>query len=198
MNQYFNQNTGKYHLTLEIEIPKHLPSRPVNFRIFSITNRLHEIIRDPKILNSNYVFEIYRYLFGKKVFFNFSFDKNEFENIRSINLGLCEENVSWIFKDIMVENVFFIENEKNNTLLLNKINHLNDKINNDQVKNDVTKDILNTSLELSSFKDFTDKESSVLEITSSIDSSKTINKKNTTDSIHSLKKTSSKKITKNK
>lgn len=109
MNQYFDEKTNKYHITMEVGMPRRSSSRKNNFRIYSITNDSNEIIKDPVLSDSKYVFEIHNHLFGRKVFFKFSFEKNMFEKIKSFNFGLCEEGYGWIFKDIIVENNFFID-----------------------------------------------------------------------------------------
>lgn len=186
MNQYFDHTTNKYHLTLEVEIPKYLPSRTVNFRIFSITDKSFEIIRDPQLLNSKYIFEMYRSLFGKKVFFNFSFDKYEFEKIRSFNFGLCEEGVRWILKDIIFENIFFKEEEftlinydyYEDALAINSLELFEEK--NSKNTENCTPEIITDSLKVSLSKEVIKKEESNLKKSNSSSKKKSFGKKQLT------------------
>lgn len=112
MNQYFDKKTDKYYITIIADIPNCLPSSIINFRIYSIIDYNMDEIRDPNIDNSSYIFRLSKRSFNKKMLFKFSFDKNEFEKIKLFKFGLCEEQIRWIFNDIIVENNFFIEKKE--------------------------------------------------------------------------------------
>ena len=73
-----------------------------NFRVHSITNNDDSIIRDPVISNSHYIFNLGTKFFGKKVFFNASFDLLEIQDVKSFKFGFCNEQVSWL------NNTFFV------------------------------------------------------------------------------------------
>ena len=98
MEQYLDLLDNKYHITMFVDIPNYTasPRSILNFRVKSVINGKDETIFDPNFKNSNYIFKIKQSLLGKKVFFNFSFDKDDIFNVKSFEFALCDEGVRWI------------------------------------------------------------------------------------------------------
>ena len=104
----FNSDLNKYELVVLTIIPDIQIKNDLNFRIFSIKNNNEQIIFDPLIPDSRYVFNLNTNFLNKNVYFIFSFKKEEFENIKEINFGLCHEHISWIIKDIVYLNQYCV------------------------------------------------------------------------------------------
>ena len=133
MEQYLDQKDDKWHITFWTELPKVMIKNKLNFRIKSVTLCDGSVVSDPQINNSKYIFSIHESMLGKKVFFNFNFDKEEILNISKFNFGLCDEKVAWFGNTFFsVENNYFVnisnlsseENNSNNfatNLLVEKI-----------------------------------------------------------------------------
>ena len=114
MEQYLDQKDGKWHITLWAELPRVVIKNKLNFRIKSVTLNDGSVVSDPQINNSKYIFSIHESMLGKKIFFNFSFDKEEISNISKFNIGLCDEKVTWFSASLInIENLFLHENNKN-------------------------------------------------------------------------------------
>ena len=96
MEQYLDQKDGKWHITLWAELPRVVIKNKLNFRIKSVTLNDGSVVSDPQINNSKYIFSIHESMLGKKIFFNFSFDKEEISNISKFNIGLCDEKIIWL------------------------------------------------------------------------------------------------------
>jgi hypothetical protein len=108
----FNFKKNKYEIIFLLEIPNIKFKKKLNFRIFSIKNHDDKIIFDPTIPDSNYIFGVEDKFFNKKMYFILSFNKKEFEKIKELQLGLCDEDVRWINKDIFVSNFFYKNDDK--------------------------------------------------------------------------------------
>lgn len=105
MEQFLDQKDGKWHITMWMIVPTVSVKHIYNFRIHSITNNDNFITRDPVISNSHYIFGLGTKFFGKKIFFNASFDPLEIQNIKSFKFGFCNEQVSWLSNTfVVVEN----------------------------------------------------------------------------------------------
>jgi hypothetical protein len=111
MEQYLDLLYNKYHITMFVNIPNYTasPRSILNFRVKSVINRKDETIFDPNFKNSNYIFKIKQSLLGKKVFFNFSFDKDDIFDVKSFEFALCDEGVRWIDIDFTdcIKNEFY-------------------------------------------------------------------------------------------
>lgn len=105
MNQYLDEKDGKWHITMNVSIPRVLIKNKLNFRLYSVTMKNGKVIRDPSLKLSKYVFGISPSLMGRVVFFNTSFDVNEISEISEFKLGLCDERIRW-YEDtfISIEN----------------------------------------------------------------------------------------------
>ena len=105
MDQFLDQKDGKWHITMWMTVPTINIRHSYNFRVHSITNNDDSIIRDPVISNSHYIFGLGTKFFGKKVFFNASFDLLEIQSVKSFKFGFCNEQVSWLSNTfVVVEN----------------------------------------------------------------------------------------------
>ena len=90
-----NVNGSRYKLIISVIIPKLQITNILNFRIKSITLLNNEVVNDPQINNSNYIFEIKKSQINKKNDFIFDFDITEMSNIKDIDIGFCDEFVRW-------------------------------------------------------------------------------------------------------
>ena len=105
MEQFLDQKDGKWHITMWMIVPTVNVKHIYNFRIHSIINNDNSITRDPIISNSHYIFGLGTKFFGKKIFFNASFDPLEIQNVKSFKFGFCNEQVSWLSNTfVVVEN----------------------------------------------------------------------------------------------
>jgi hypothetical protein len=104
----FNSASQRYELCLLTDIPEVKIKNALNFRIFSIKNNVDQILYDPILQDCNYVFNLNLNFTNKNIYFIFSFKKEEFEKIKEINFGLCHEHISWIIKDIIYLNEYFV------------------------------------------------------------------------------------------
>ena len=102
MEQFLDQKDNKWHITMWMVVPTVNVKHGYNFRVHSITNNDGSIIRDPSISNSHYIFGISTKFFGKKVFFNASFDSLEIQNVKSFKFGFCNEQVAWLNNTFVV------------------------------------------------------------------------------------------------
>jgi hypothetical protein len=142
MDQFLDQKDGKWHITMWMTVPTVNIRHSYNFRVHSITNNDDSIVRDPVISNSHYIFDLGTKFFGKKVFFNVSFDPLEIQNVKSFKFGFCNEQVSWL------SNTFFVV--ENNCP---KLKNNNDIVAEEQVSevkvSDVVEEIISVSNETS-------------------------------------------------
>jgi hypothetical protein len=95
MNQYLDEKDGKWHISLSVDIPRILVKNKLNFRLHSVVMRNGEVIRDPSLSSSNYIFGIAPSFMGKKGFFFSYFEPKEIEEVDQFNFGLCDERVRW-------------------------------------------------------------------------------------------------------
>jgi len=95
MNQYLDEKDGKWHISLSVDIPRILIKNKLNFRLHSIIMKNGEVIRDPSLSSSNYIFGIAPSFMGKKGFFFSYFEPKEIEEIDQFKFGLCDERVRW-------------------------------------------------------------------------------------------------------
>lgn len=95
MNQYLDEKDGKWHISLSVDIPRILIKNKLNFRLHSVVMRNGEVIRDPSLSSSNYIFGIAPSFMGKKGFFFSYFEPKEIEEIDQFKFGLCDERVRW-------------------------------------------------------------------------------------------------------
>lgn len=102
MEQFLDQKDGKWHITMWMIVPTANVKHIYNFRIHSIINNDNSITRDPVISNSHYIFGLGTKFFGKKVFFNASFDPLEIQSVKSFKFGFCNEQISWLSNTFVV------------------------------------------------------------------------------------------------
>jgi hypothetical protein len=116
-------NGSKYIINFDLKIPDIKIKNELNFRIFEIKNCDNNVIKDPDISNSYYIYNISRNSIGKFVNINFEFDKNKFENINEIIFDFCDEHIAWRDLKVIYKNNFNIKNlEKfNNAILSNSL-----------------------------------------------------------------------------
>ena len=127
MEQYLDQKDGMWHITMFVNIPNIIVKNKLNFRIKEIKLKNNTIQVDPVISNSKHSFYIPKNMLNKKVFFNFKFDISEIKNINEFTIGLCDENVGWFLKTIIViKNEFSLDNKNTFEKIENKnIDNLN-------------------------------------------------------------------------
>jgi hypothetical protein len=106
MNQYLDEKDGKWHVSLSVDIPRILVKNKLNFRLHSVVMKNGEVVRDPSLSSSRYIFGIAPSFMGKKGFFFSYFEPTEIEEVDQFNFGLCDERVRWYESTII-----FIKNE---------------------------------------------------------------------------------------
>ena len=97
MNYVVKNNVfgNRYKFTISATIPNLQITKILNFRVKSITLLDNQVINDPHIANSNYIFEIKENQVNKNYDFIFDFDITEISNIKNIDIGFCDEFVTW-------------------------------------------------------------------------------------------------------
>jgi hypothetical protein len=95
MNQYLDEKDGKWHVSLSVDIPRILVKNKLNFRLHSVVMKNGEVVRDPSLSSSRYIFGIAPSFMGKKGFFFSYFEPTEIEEVDQFNFGLCDERVRW-------------------------------------------------------------------------------------------------------
>ena len=90
-----NVNGSRYKFTVSAAIPKLQITKILNFRVKSITLLNNQVVNDPQIANSKYIFEIKETQVNKNYNFIFDFDITEISNIKEIDIGFCDEFVRW-------------------------------------------------------------------------------------------------------
>lgn len=95
MNQYLDQKDGKWHLTMSVDVPRLLIKNKLNFRIYNVTMKSGEVIRDPSFNLSSYIFSVAPSFLGKRVFFSSYFEPKEIEDVVEFKFGFCDERVRW-------------------------------------------------------------------------------------------------------
>lgn len=88
-------SNGRYTISISVDVPVLTITQILNFRVYSATFADWQIIQDPYIQNSSYIFEVGRNALNKRANFEFSFDMLEMSNLRSITVGFCDEMVRW-------------------------------------------------------------------------------------------------------
>lgn len=86
---------NRYKIFISLVIPNLEITRILNFRIKSVTLLNNNIINDPDINNSNYIFEISNSMINTECNFIFDFDIFEISNIKNITIGFCNELIRW-------------------------------------------------------------------------------------------------------
>jgi hypothetical protein len=142
-----NLKNDTYELVIASKIPNIPIKNELNFRIRKIINHENNEILDPIITNSKYIFKINYSFIDKNVYFFFSFNKDEFEKIKELTIGLCHEKISWIketfitinnsfFKNVLSENIIDINTTSFNEEIINSIAEIYntnvDKINHEE------------------------------------------------------------------
>ena len=108
MNQYLDQKDGKWHLTISVDVPRLLIKNKLNFRIYNVTMKSGEIIRDPSFNLSSYIFSVAPSFMGKRVFFSSYFEPKEIEDVVEFKFGFCDERVRWHENTIIaIKNNYF-------------------------------------------------------------------------------------------
>jgi hypothetical protein len=102
MNQYLDQKDGKWHLTISVDVPRLLIKNKLNFRVYNVTMKSGEVIRDPSFNLSSYIFSVAPSFMGKKVFFSSYFEPKEIEEVVEFKFGFCDERVRWHENTIII------------------------------------------------------------------------------------------------
>jgi hypothetical protein len=111
MNQYLDEKDGKWHVSLSVDIPRILVKNKLNFRLHSVVMKNGEVVRDPSLSSSRYIFGIAPSFMGKKGFFFSYFEPTEIEEVDQFNFGLCDERVRWYGNTIFSVKNEYIKNE---------------------------------------------------------------------------------------
>jgi len=114
MKQFLDKESKTWNITVLTKVPMYSPRKEFNFRIKNIKKKNGEIISDPSLGSSKYVFLIKNDILGKNAYFNFKFSTNDISDIESFTFGFCDEMVKWLSNTLITcENEFLkIKNEE--------------------------------------------------------------------------------------
>lgn len=111
MNQYLDEKDKKWHISFSVDIPRVLIKNKLNFRLHSVVMKNGDVVRDPSLSSSNYIFSIAPSFMGKKVFFFSYFDTDVIEEVSDFKFGLCDERVRWYENTIISIKNEYLKNE---------------------------------------------------------------------------------------
>lgn len=86
---------NKYCISIRCKIPNLKITQILNFRIYKSILDTDDIIQDPEIPNSNYIFNIKKSMLNSFYAFELSLDINEISKYKSFIIGFCDEFVQW-------------------------------------------------------------------------------------------------------
>jgi len=97
MNYSIDQKikNNKYCISIRCKIPNLKITQILNFRIYKSILDTDDIIQDPEIPNSNYIFNISKTMLNSSYVFEFLFDINEISKYKSFIIGFCDEFIQW-------------------------------------------------------------------------------------------------------
>lgn len=111
MSFTFNEVTKNYHIAIVASVPNYKIKNQLNFRVYSVELADGRVIRDPEFPNSRHVFPIKNALVGKKIQFDFSFEKSDIINVKKFRIGFCDEMVRWLDSTILTFGNTLFEHE---------------------------------------------------------------------------------------
>jgi hypothetical protein len=107
MKQYFDKESNTWNIEIITKVPLYSSKKEFNFRIKSVEKINGEIINDPALHSSKYIFSINKNMLGKNMYFNFKFSKEDISDVRSFTFGFCDEMIRWLPKTFLTyENEF--------------------------------------------------------------------------------------------
>jgi hypothetical protein len=106
MKQYLEEEKNIWNIELVTKVPLYSSRKEFNFRIKSVEKINGEIINDPALYSSKYIFSINKNMLGKSMYFNFKFSVEDISDVKSFTFGFCDEMVRWLPKTL-----FTYENE---------------------------------------------------------------------------------------
>lgn len=110
MKQYLEKESNTWNIELITKVPLYSSRKEFNFRIKSIEKVNGEIILDPILSSSKYIFSIKNNMLGKNMYFNFKFLTKDISDIKSFTFGFCDEMVRWLPETLLIyENEFLKE-----------------------------------------------------------------------------------------
>ena len=114
MKQYLEEERNIWNIELVAKVPLYSSRKEFNFRIKSVEKINGEIINDPTLYSSKYIFSINKNMLGKSMYFNFKFSIEDINDVKSFTFGFCDEMVRWLPKTLLTyENEFLkIKNTK--------------------------------------------------------------------------------------
>lgn len=128
MNYSIDQKikNNKYCISIRCKIPNLKITKILNFRIYKSILEEDDVIKDPEIPNSNYIFNISKSMLNSFYVFEFLFDINEISKYKSFIIGFCDEFVQWNEKTFIRVD---IDKTLNNSLSIEKNSFLLQKNN---------------------------------------------------------------------
>jgi hypothetical protein len=107
MKQYLEEEKNIWNIELVTKVPLYSSRKEFNFRIKSVEKINGEIINDPALYSSKYIFSINKNMLGKNMYFNFKFSTEDISDVKSFTFGFCDEMVRWLTKTFLTyENEF--------------------------------------------------------------------------------------------
>lgn len=114
MKQFLDEELNTWNITVLTKVPMYRARKEFNFRIKNIKKKGGEIISDPSLNSSKYIFSIKNDILGKNAYFNFKFSTDDISDVESFTFGFCDEMVKWLPNTLITcENEFLkIKNEE--------------------------------------------------------------------------------------
>lgn len=107
MRQYLEEKSNTWNIEIVTSVPLYSSKKEFNFRIKSVEKTNGEIINDPTLHSSKYIFSINKNMLGKNIYFNFKFSTEDISDVKSFTFGFCDEMVRWLTKTFLTyENEF--------------------------------------------------------------------------------------------
>jgi hypothetical protein len=107
MRQYLEEKSNTWNIEIVTSVPLYSSKKEFNFRIKSVEKTNGEIINDPTLHSSKYIFSINKNMLGKNMYFNFKFSTEDISDVKSFTFGFCDEMVRWLTKTFLTyENEF--------------------------------------------------------------------------------------------
>jgi glycosyltransferase involved in cell wall biosynthesis len=86
---------NKHSISIRCKIPNLKITQVLNFRIHKSISNTDNVVQDPEIPNSNYIFNISKSMLNSSYIFEFLFDINEISKYKSFIIGFCDEFIQW-------------------------------------------------------------------------------------------------------
>jgi len=142
MKQYLDKESNTWNIELVTKVPLYSSKKEFNFRIKSVEKINGEIINDPTLHSSKYIFSINKNMLGKNIYFIFKFSKEDINDIKSFTFGFCDEMVRWLPATFLNYENEFLKIKNIETLNLQNCELISDVICKEEIINNNFEQIL--------------------------------------------------------